>query len=390
MVRARRSKRAISADAVRPLPTNGFSNLLHRQYPSRPDYEEFPTRDQLLAAELIDLVNGCPEVGSALEIICAYCLSSGTGDEMGFAVLPPKELDSDGKEIKVKHTPTVLAARALLDRCFSLEDYWQIIWRSLAWGDAFLYLEMTPKQIEKVLLLPTWQCFVMPSETTYQVDHYEQKINHLQTEMISPLSMVHFAYNKRHLYGRSLFSECLNDWDALKAADMDIRDATRGSVIQPNLHIMPAGADEAYKQTYKRDHEARLKIGIIPDIYLLQGADVKKPTGLPASFPITGMISSYDLRRLRIAARSRVPLYLLGIETKYAREIAYQPALAFVVFVGTIRQMLAAGLRRVIDRQLALENLSGDYRIVFPTINVNPWQPAVQQDVNDPQVEDLD
>lgn len=379
-----------SADAVRPLPTNGFSNLLISQYASLPDAEEFPTRTPPLALALIDLVNNCPEASMALEIICAYALSSGTGDEMGFAILPPKQFNAAGEEIEVKPTPAVIAARELLERCFALTDYWQILWRLLAWGDAFLYLDLNSKQINQTLLLPTWQCFAVPSESSYLVDHYMQRISHSKTEYINPLSMVHFAYNKRHLYGRSLFSECLNDWDAMKDADMDVRQATRGSVIQPNLHIMPSGADEAYKQTYKRDHEARLKQGIIPDIYLLQGADVRKPSGLPANFPITGMINAFDLRRLRIAARTRVPLYLLGIETRYAREIAYQPALAFTVFVGTVRQLLSSGLRQVIDRQLALQNITGEYRLVFPTINVNPWQPAIEQDVEAPQVSDLD
>jgi hypothetical protein len=227
------------------------------------------------------------------------------------------------------------------------------------------------------------------------VMHYEQRYAGLKDAVIIPKSnLIHWTYNKRYLYGRSLFYESIPDWDKLKDIDTDLSDASRSASIQPNLHIMPPGADESYKRVYKEDHEMRRKQGLITDIYLLQGADVRKPAGLPTTFPLNGLIAHFDKRRLRIAARSRVPTYLLGIESKSAKEIAMQPALSFMVFIGVVRQLFSVGLRQLINTELALKQVSESdwvYKLQFPKINVNPYrQIADDADVDQPGVSDTD
>lgn len=365
-----------------PYPGHWFSALNARLRPQMDDTEEYPTRSVDIAAQLIGMVNYCPEAATALEVTCAYALSSGTGDELGFAV--------------VSEDATVQAiARAVLDRCLGLFDYWQIIWRLLAWGDAFGFMEVNPQlmQVDRVRLLPSWQVHAIPDRQG-SITHYEQRFytSFSETAMMQPATMLHWAYNKRHLYGRSLFYESIPDWVKLQDADDDVAEGSRSSAIQPNIHLMPPGADENYKRAYKEDHENRRKRGVIPDVYLLQGADIKKPQGPPSGFPVGQLLEHFSARRLRIAMRSRVPLYLLGIDVKYAREIAYQPALAFVVHVGVVRQLFSAGLRRLIDTELALKQIPQpwSYQIRFPTINVNPWMPAIDEDVNQPGVEESD
>jgi hypothetical protein len=105
------------------------------------------------------------------------------------------------------------------------------------------------------------------------------------------------------------------------------------------------------------------------------------------------MIATHNLRRMRIAARSRVPLYLLGIEQRSAREIAMQPAIAFVVFVGVVRQLFSTGLRQLINTELALKQVPPPqwvYKLQFPKINVNPWQPVIEDDLDQPGVSDVE
>jgi hypothetical protein len=388
MVRKRQqSRRKPEPQQPRIYPrASSFSSLRYSEYQWGDDTEECPTRSPALATELTELINHCPEAASALEIICAYALSSGTGDEMGFAIEPDPNFPQ---------AETVAIAQDVLSRCLTLTDYWLIIWRMMAWGDAFGLMDIDTKlrQVVGVRVLPTWQIHRL--EDDYGVlSGFEQRwgVGKGQTVYIPALSMVQWSYNKRHRYGRSLYYEARRDWFKLKDSDEDLSVAARSSAIQPNLHIMPLGSDEAYKRAYKEDHEARRKQGLIPDFYLLPGAEVKKPSGLPGSFPLNGLIDNFNLRRQRIAARSRVPLYLLGIEAKYAREIAYQPAIAFVVFIGTVRQLFAQGLRQIINTELALQNVSAPwhYRIVFPKINVNPWKPVIEEDVDQPGVEDVD
>lgn len=375
--------------APRSLPTPVLSFGLRSAFGFQvADSEEYPVRSPELAKQLIDLINNCPEAAAALEVICAYVLSSGTGDELGFAILPDK------------HHPqsrTVAAAREVINRVGDVFLWWQVIWRLLAWGDCFGLLHINTKlmMIESLQLLPTWQMFSVSDVESGAVSSYEQRFGGMKDKaVIQPMSMVQWSYNKRFLYGRSLYQEALSDWAELKAVDQDLSDASRTAAIQPNVHVMPAGADEAYKRAYREDHEARKKQGIIADIYLLQGAEVKKPPGFPGSFPLDGLIDHHHLRRLRIAARSRVPLYLLGIEQKSAQEIAMQPAISFTVFVGVVRQLFASGLRQLINTELALKQIPPDewkYRIVFPKINVNPYAVIVDDtDVDQPGVEDVE
>ena len=92
--RRKRSRFHQSADTtVRSLPAPGqfFSSVRVREQVAQLDEEEYPSRQVALASQLIELVNQCPEVASALDIICAYVLSSGTGDELGFAIVPDEK-----------------------------------------------------------------------------------------------------------------------------------------------------------------------------------------------------------------------------------------------------------------------------------------------------------
>jgi hypothetical protein len=386
--RKRRSAPPVQADSnPQSLPRPSFfSNqrfTLTGFYPD--DSEEFPTRTPDLAKVLIELVNGCPEAGTALEIICAYALSSGTGDELGFAVVEDESNPQPN---------TVKLARALLDRTCNLQTYWQIIWRMLAWGDAFGLMEVDTKQmmISGFRLLPSWQLHVIPDESDGLLLNYEQRFSQRDKAIIPPVSLVQWSYNRRYLYGRSLYYEAINDWLKLKDADEDLAEANRSSAVQPNIHMMPPGADDAYKRQYKEDHENRRKAGIIPDIYLLQGADVRKPAGPPGGYPINQMLLNHNMRRARIVMRSKVPPYLLGIDTSYAKEISTQPAIAFVVFVGVVRQLFSVGLRQFINTELALKQIPTQewaYKLQFPKINVNPWMQAIEEDVNQPGVEDV-
>lgn len=371
-----------------PSPSFGFRASRSTFAYQQPDTEEYPTRSPDLALQIIDLVNHCPEAGVALEILCAYTLSSGTGDELGFAILPDED---DPKPNTVK------LARGVVDRVGDIFLWWQVIWRTLAWGDAFGLMNIDTKamQIETLQLLPTWQIHAIPNEETGEIISYEQRFGGRQEHaVIQPLSMVQWSYNRRYLYGRSLYQEALPDWAKLKDVDQDLGDASREAALQPNLHIMPPGADENYKKAYREDHEARKKKGIVADIYLLQGAEVKKPNGLPTNFPLNGFIDHHLMRRARIAMRSRVPPYLLGIETKSANEISMQPAIAFVVQVGMVRQLFSAGLRQLINTELALKQVpqaNWKYRIVFPKINVNPYAALTpDEDVDNPGVVDSD
>jgi hypothetical protein len=242
------------------------------------DGEEYPTRSPETALQLIDLVNNCPEAAAALEVICAYVLSSGTGDEMGFSV----QVDEQNPQLG-----TVAIAQNVIARVGDIFTWWQVIWRMMTWGDAFGLLDVDTKamMVTGLRLLPSWQCFVVPDEVTGELSHYEQRMGRGEVAQIPTLNMIQWSYNRRYLYGRSLYHECLDDWQRMQNASEDVSAGSREAVINPNLHFMPPGSDDGYKRAYKDDHEARKKQGLVTDIYLLPGAGCAEAAGVVGFVP---------------------------------------------------------------------------------------------------------
>jgi hypothetical protein len=168
----------------------------------------------------------------------------------------------------------------------------------------------------------------------------------------------------------------------------DVAFASRAVALAANIHIMPEGADSAYLQDYKQDHKQQLRQGPVSDIYLLHGADHK--TGDRVGLPLSAMLDSLKFRRLEIAVASRVPLYLLGIEYKSAREISLQPALTFRHHIGRVRSILSTGLRDILDPYLLERGFKPPYgySLKFPPIDLSPFGTPADSEL--PGIEDTD
>jgi hypothetical protein len=353
------------------------------QWESNSELSEYPIRDSQVAAQLIDLVERCPEVATALEIICSYCFSSETGDESGFAIVE----DEDHP-----YPETVAIARSLQSRVFPGLNLYRAVHQFLAWGDCFgnLNIDFKERTIRGLLLLPVWEMFRVEDDYG-NLQAFEQRsgLRGRDTISLHPVTVIHWRYNRRHLYGRSLFRESLQDWKNLKMGADDLSTASREMGVNANIHMMPPGADENYKNRYRTDYESQLKRGIVSDFYLLQGAGVTK-AGVRWNPDLTALLANFNTWRGRIGMRSRVPPWLLGIELNKAREIAGQPALSFAIFVGYVRQQLAEGVRQMVNTELALKGVPPEqwmYRLQFPKIVTNPYEEA---DVSEPGVSDLD
>jgi hypothetical protein len=128
------------------------------------------------------------------------------------------------------------------------------------------------------------------------------------------------------------------------------------------------------------------------------GGEIKKLGGT-WNPDLSALLDNVLQRRARIAMRSRLPSWLLGLPTQGQRDIAGQPALAYARFIGSIRVVLAEGLRQVIDLELALNGFTSDqmkYNLVFPKIYTNTQTQSNQavtdnQEFEDsPGMEDLD
>lgn len=331
------------------------------------EFPENPTRSIEIAKKLQTVVNN-PVAGSALAITCDFALSSAEGDEFGIVV----EVDDRYPQRSSKRIVSIVES-ALSG--FDLEDYWQIIWRFLAWGDCFVNVTVEGDKLTP-LLLPTWQIHLEVDDLTGKVTKaYQLRPGIDDKRTIDLETFYQWSYRKRFIYGRSIYYEVKDTADFYQQNSEDIAISSRTAALVPTVHTMPEGTDSAYLQDYKSDHKQQLRAGPVSDIYLPFGGRVEK--SFVADNQLGAMVNALNLRRLEIAVASRVPLYLLGVEYKSAREISLQPAMTFRHHIGRVRAILASGLRRIIDPYLKSKGFSPPYpyMLKFPKINLNPFDP---------------
>ncbi|MFZ9740198.1 MAG: hypothetical protein ACO3EZ_19655, partial [Prochlorotrichaceae cyanobacterium] len=342
------------------------------------EYPENASRSPALANKLQACIDN-PVGGTALRITCDFALSSSEGDEFGVSV-------EEDPAIRNRSSNRIigLAQRALSG--FTLEDYWQIVWRFLAWGDCFASVVEDDGGRLRPLLLPTWQVHLEADEWTGQITRAFQRrpsmVGKENERNIDLETFVHWCYCKNHLYGRSLYWCVRDEAEYYKQNSEDISIASRKAALNPNIHIMPEGADSAFLQAYKSDHRQQLKQGPVSDIYLYNGGEVKQANA--NSSPLISMTDSLERRAKAIAIASRVPPYLLGVESPGAKEISMQPAMMFKLHVGMVRSKLASELYKLVDRYLAARELRPPYpyRLVFPKIELNPYQQGMDEDLD--------
>ena len=343
-------------------------SLLSRRYDQ--EYVETPVRDVVRARHLIALRDR-PEVSTALDIIVGDVFSSEDGDDLGFTVAPTLNDNVTPVDPRLLEICLACIERTMRGTILSvaLEEL-------LMYGDSFRSLVLDPnyKKILQVKQLPTWEMFRIEDENA-NVLRFEQRrfLGEAQQDLqIHPVIMTHWRYRRRYKYGRSLFEEIIPDSDALNQAYFALDKAAMAIGINPNVHIMPQGWTDKQADAYKRGYEnERDRNGrVMTDFFMLHGGEVKKLAGT-WNPDLKALIDNVLQRRMRIAMRSRIPPWMIGLPTQGARDISGQPALAYARFIGSIRMVLAEGIRQILNLELALNDFTSEqmqYRIVFPKI----------------------
>ena len=376
--------------SLRNDPSPG-ATLLERKYDL--EIKEYPVRDAGRARQLIEMVEFCPEVATAINEISDSVWSSADGDDQGFAIAPTL---NDNQTPIDPEIDRILGR--VVDEVIGGSELEPAAERILAYGDAFLNLGVNTRKmrIERILFLPTWECFRI-EDNQAQLLGFEQRRSLFDQDanQFHPLTCVHFRYRRKVLYGRSLFEESWQDWENLKDATEDLANASRAIGINPNLHIMPDCADEKYRGDYKRAYEEKRRRGVVTDFYLMNSADIRKLS--QANPDLKALADTVLFWRSRLVMRSRVPPWLLGLPSMGAREIAGQPALAYARFINRVRMSVAEGIRQICNLELALNGIDKSrwqYRVIFPKIYTNPYaeqlNPTEADETNAATIEDLD
>jgi len=348
------------------------------------------------ARELVYIKHHCAIIGQAIDILTDAIMSSADGDDQGFAIGETRNDNVTPVNPVIKDIADNLImgvlSRGVLD---------QIPQNFLMYGDAFLSLGLSDTGINRVLVLPTWEMFRI-EDSQGELLGYEQRtgISDYHPIPFHPLTCVHWRYRKDVLYGRSLFHESIDDALQLIDTKKNLGNAATITAINPRVHEFSCDATSEEVEIYKQAYLARLSKGPIFDYYTPQGQNIRPFSDTPPN--IDALLKYKDSLLKDIGNRSRIPPWLIGLETVGAREIAGEPSKFFALYINRLRAIFSMGLRHIIDLEIAWQQVKGrhnvpkeewEYRLIFPKFYINPVTLATQpesEEMNKNTVEDLD
>ncbi len=358
------------------------------------EIEEYPIRDYTRARQLIEISEYCYEVRTCLSYATRDTFASSEGDEAGFWV--SDYIDTD-KTVKVN--PEVKAiADDLLSRkqgqefVIGGERLKRALRDSLSRGDSFLEIAIEKEGIgrndwgiSRSLYLPTFEMFRVESDTG-ELEKFEQRRSVLSSDpdyVFEPPQVIQFSHEKNYLYGRSLFQPAIdgyNAWAKAKDAAQDLADAARGVGTNMNIHILAPGTTPEQKRIYKEEYRQLQSEGIVTDMFLFSGHDVRKMSGInPELRPLAETFIAW--RQLLIPGFFPT-YYFHGLETRSsgAKEIAGAPALNYQRARWSWCSLLSKGIRQAIDTEIILKkgyewwNKEAKYIIQWSEWNIVPYQ----------------
>lgn len=294
-----------------------------------------------------------------------------SGDVASWDIAGPLEVAADGSKTRAPLNPDLQSiALSLRDRQFGKRpvlggDRLQRAAREiLAYGDSFLELGIEKEGVSrgdwgiaKSLYLPSLSTFVDEDEHG-QLQGYWQRTGTTprpEDVWLHPVKVLHFRYEEMGQYGNPPIFQANEVWKKLKEVSPDIEDAARALAISPWLHIMPEEWDDRRREAYRQSYEQMLQDGIITNLYLAHGADVKKAgTGSTSLAPLL----DYWVKLRQQCVIPGMPLWLfpgLGAEDKAGKDLAGQPALAYFRLISAIRSILGEQIKWAIAVELCLK-----------------------------------
>lgn len=355
-------------------PADG-SNLQGSQYPignrqrrrTTLPLPEQPVRpiygDLSISQELIEMRSWSYEMRHSISILARDCFQQIDGRSASWRVAETLE---DGRKV---HPDVIAIGRDIANRRNGKSlilggDRLQRAARDMmSYGDGFLELGIEREGIgrndwgiAKSLYLPSLSVFVDESEHEEPQSYRQQeKLAPSDSDrVIHPVKVLQFSYEKDRLYGNPLAFQSCEPWRKIKAASADLEDAAREIAIAPWLHVMPPEQDESYRGKYQQRHESLLNDGIITNLYLMSGADVRKATS--GSNVLKPLVDYYLSLRYQMLPPG-LPHYLfpgLGLESSSGKEIANQPALAYARMIANLRSLLGEQIKWAISLEIVL------------------------------------
>jgi hypothetical protein len=378
-------------------PLGIASTLRIRQNLDIPEQPIRPIIDIATSRQLIEMRWWSYEVRHALSFLSHDCFQQQDGSSGSWRLT--EELQ-DGTPV---HPDTLAIGRNLQNRISNKEsvlggDRLQRAARDmLAYGDSFLELGIEKDGlggwgIAKSLYLPSLSVFVEESNQGETL-RYRQQASFVQSDsdiLIEASKMLHFSYEKDIRYGEPITLQSLPKWQEVNSAAMALAKAARDCGIAPWLHIMSDGATPKSVDTYREKHQQALQEGIITNLYLSHGAEVRKAA---VDSNAIAPLAEYFLACRRQMIPPCIPLWMypdLGHEaTGLANDIAGQPAMAYSRTISNLRSLLGNQIKWAVSLEICLIKgfdwflQYGQFEIIWGDWFATPGQLVAQQQQND-------
>lgn len=350
------------------------------------EIQDYPIRDRVIGQELIDLWNRSYIARHVLSYAARDTFSDLSGSGRGWTI--PPTIDEKG-EIPVDSEVFDIVTQ-LKNRRFGGEyviggnRFKPAVQEGVGFGDSFWSMGIRREgggsnkyEIYRTLKLPPWELFRMETDQGLLLGFEQRRYLTQETPyaFFLPSQMIHFRYEPRNLYGRSIFQQSLEPRADRLEVRKDMARAARASGNNMNLHEFPEGWDTEMRRQYKNDYEMLQADGMITDLFLQDGVQVSK---LATINPDLDPLISQDKYLKYEEIPAGFPIWLFpGLVERGAREIAGQPAWAYLRMRNDWCAMISDGIRWACEVEIVLklgidryrqlmQEYSPLFRIVWP------------------------
>jgi hypothetical protein len=375
----------------RPLSVVGYAGLDQSKRYDLEIEENIVRQDRRgITREIVEAYQYCYEIDHTLTLAVNAVYGSTDGDDQGFTIAPDFNY---GTAQKPDFTPIdkwvydcgldIIRRQSWPGEYVIGGDKLKLALKQwLGYGDTFLEIGLEKDgagyTVGRTLFLPTFEMFRKEEDNGY-LTGFEQRryLDDKEAIQFPAWKIIHLRRNQQHLYGKSEWktSVATGIWAKLKQITHDLAIAANDIGINPNVHMFDL-MNSAGRDAYIASHEANKLNGVVTDLYMLPGADIKK---LGSQNPnLQTLIDVYLQWRFKMMLPGW-PLYLFpGTMTGSARELSAQPAFQHARLRNEYCNALTQIIRQVIDTEIKLKRgeefwrKTGQfYRIVWPQWNMS-------------------
>jgi hypothetical protein len=152
---------------------------------------------------------------------------------------------------------------------------------------------------------------------------------------------------------------------------------------------MPEEASETYKDVYQQRHESSLGTGILTNLYLMNGADVRKAA---TDADTLAPLMNYWLSKRYHCLPPGIPHWFfpgMGLESSSGKDIANQPALNYGRIIADLRSLAGEQVKWALSIELVLAKgfdwfqENGGFDIAWPKWFVTGQEADIMQEEED-------